>query len=377
MKNKDFSRSKHIPELDGLRGIAILMVMMAHFFNVDEAQLLIHYPFLGPFLTKISMFGTKGVELFFILSGYLITRILIHSADSQNYFKSFFIRRILRIFPLYYLILLISFFIIPFFSSIPTDAEPIFKEQWKLWSYVSNVHFFHFVEWDTPNFVNFGHFWTLSVEEHFYLLWPFLIFFIPIHTLAKWMWGIFFISLISWLLASLHPFFGWTTLTQSGSLVLGGIIAYYEFSNQNYLLKLTAWLKSNLFLLIVIFLIAIFIPRSLGFFRDFFIHILALIGFSAVLILSLHQKSKILTAQWLIFIGKISYGIYIFHAWLRPFYKTYFYQKWVILYGPSHVLEITAAYTVLSILISVLFAWISWEIFEKHLLKLKRTFTYA
>ena len=76
MKNKDFSRSKHIPELDGLRGIAILMVMMAHFFNVDEAQLLIHYPFLGPFLTKISMFGTKGVELFFILSGYLITRIL-------------------------------------------------------------------------------------------------------------------------------------------------------------------------------------------------------------------------------------------------------------------------------------------------------------
>src|SRR5690349_18710769 len=92
------AQREYFPALDGLRGIAILMVLIAHDFNRI------------PYILEL---GSYGVDLFFVLSGFLITDILLRTRNQKNYFRSFFIRRILRIFPVYYLALVIFYLLAP------------------------------------------------------------------------------------------------------------------------------------------------------------------------------------------------------------------------------------------------------------------------
>src|SRR5581483_8312292 len=88
---------KRIPELDGLRGIAILMVLLFHFSDIFGN---VHGPFRG--LRTIFIPGWTGVDLFFVLSGFLISGVLLNAKESRHYFKDFYIKRVLRIFPVYY-----------------------------------------------------------------------------------------------------------------------------------------------------------------------------------------------------------------------------------------------------------------------------------
>lgn len=93
----------HLPALDGLRGLAILLVLLFHTFARPEVQ---HANWIIKSFNQVSLFGWTGVDLFFVLSGFLITRILLDAKTSTNFFKVFYMRRILRIFPLYYLSLI-------------------------------------------------------------------------------------------------------------------------------------------------------------------------------------------------------------------------------------------------------------------------------
>src|ERR1700755_1520169 len=98
---------KYYKGLDGVRGLAALMIMFYHFTpDSSNTGSFLH------FLKKISVIGQSGVTLFFVLSGFLITRILLASKPNKDYFKKFYTKRALRIFPLYYLFLIICFFII-------------------------------------------------------------------------------------------------------------------------------------------------------------------------------------------------------------------------------------------------------------------------
>src|ERR1043165_8268527 len=117
---------KYHKELDGIRAIAVFMVLFFHFFYELD---------LPPLLTKMANFGRTGVSLFFVLSGFLITRILITTKESPNYFSSFYIRRFLRIFPLYYLFLALIFIIIPLVSGKP--FAPFHLQIWN-WTYLQN-----------------------------------------------------------------------------------------------------------------------------------------------------------------------------------------------------------------------------------------------
>jgi peptidoglycan/LPS O-acetylase OafA/YrhL len=107
------SSSKHIPILDGIRAYAVLLVCLVHFFQVNESGLYQTNRLLGIFLFKVSQLGLKGDVLFFILSGFLITGILLDSKKSPKYFTTFYARRFLRIFPLYYFVLFVSFAVLP------------------------------------------------------------------------------------------------------------------------------------------------------------------------------------------------------------------------------------------------------------------------
>jgi peptidoglycan/LPS O-acetylase OafA/YrhL len=150
-----------ILELDGVRGLAILLVMLFHFQGTR--------PHLVPKALVYPMIvGWSGVDLFFVLSGFLITGILIDTRDSENYFSSFYARRVLRIVPLYLIAVFLCFRIaLPLARRWGVDLDPDGSLEPWYWLHVSN--------WRSAfgrDVRPLSHFWSLSIEEQFYLVWP-------------------------------------------------------------------------------------------------------------------------------------------------------------------------------------------------------------
>lgn len=163
-----FSGRRHFPELDGLRGLAILMVLLFHYATL-----------LPSFVLPVFGQGWAGVQLFFVLSGFLITGILLDSKGQEHYFRNFYARRTLRIFPLYYGVLSVLLIaLLVFRLGFPQVwahkhlAPLLWSYQPWLWTYTANI------QMAIHNKVMFlvGHFWTLCVEEQFYLVWPLVVF---------------------------------------------------------------------------------------------------------------------------------------------------------------------------------------------------------
>jgi len=153
-----------LPTLDGLRAIAILLVV-PHNLNLMVASGGVAYLFVAA-LDR----GWIGVQLFFVLSGFLITGILLDARDAPHYYRSFFVRRVLRIFPLYYATLLVLFVLLPALGLVPSSFKRDPMVELSHWAYFSNWYgAFH------PGEAAVSHFWSLALEEQFYLLWPFVI----------------------------------------------------------------------------------------------------------------------------------------------------------------------------------------------------------
>jgi len=164
----DEAGSPPIPELDGVRGVAILLVLLFHFQGTRP-------PGFPKALTYPMILGWSGVDLFFVLSGFLITRILIRTRGAENYFSAFYARRILRILPLYFLAVLLCFRVgLPLAARMGLPvAEERTLEPW-FWLHASN--------WGTAfgrDVPPLSHFWSLAIEEQFYAVWPVLVLLTP------------------------------------------------------------------------------------------------------------------------------------------------------------------------------------------------------
>ncbi len=140
------------PQLDGLRAIAVMAVVFQHFAPSGWS--------------KVIPWGGLGVTLFFVLSGYLITGILLKGREEPGMLRHFYIRRALRIFPVYYATLLIAALL-----AIP----PVRETFWWHAFYLSNVLF----ALKNSYFGAVSPFWSLAVEQHFYLIWPWVVLFVP------------------------------------------------------------------------------------------------------------------------------------------------------------------------------------------------------
>src|SRR4051812_15765629 len=161
-------KAQHIPALDGVRGLAILLVLIFHFSQLGYTP---NPTGFRAVLQKATAAGWIGVDLFFVLSGFLITSILVEAKGSQGYFRNFYMRRVLRIFPLYYGVLAVAAVLgLVFYDRLPQEYRNVFHYQGGLWAYLQN---FIRIDW-----MGFTHFWSLAVEEHFYLVWPALVFFL-------------------------------------------------------------------------------------------------------------------------------------------------------------------------------------------------------
>ncbi len=164
----------HIPALDGVRGVAILLVLVYHLwgstFDFTQTR-------FDDGISRVIGIGFVGVDLFFVLSGFLITGILLDAKGGDGFFSSFYARRFLRIFPLYYGFLFVLIVVFAFWPAVNGDSglDALRRHQAWLWGYAYNIS----VSSTTPRDLGaywVGHLWSLAVEEQFYLVWPFVVF---------------------------------------------------------------------------------------------------------------------------------------------------------------------------------------------------------
>lgn len=354
----------HIPAFDGLRGLAILAVISSHLSD--------YFP--SPGILKILMrAGWCGVDLFFVLSGFLITGILLDSRTSPHFFRAFYARRVLRIFPLYYAalsVILLASHIMPVLNAVlPSAHDRVF-------------YFFYLNNWwpllqDSWRANIIGHFWSLAVEEQFYLLWPLLIRWLrPLQIEKIAVAGIILAPVIRLALYAHcgnirdiveNPF------CRMDSLLIGGLLAS--------LVRRRAFTVLPYFRAAAIFVSAIIAGAFSQFTPLRLLHSSLFIGsgvalvFGALVAQAFQTRNarnllqSLLTNPALRFCGTYSYGMYIFHVpllWLLARLITHL--------KPAAGLTQFLLLSVCLLALTTFLAKLSFDYFESHFLKWKTKF---
>jgi peptidoglycan/LPS O-acetylase OafA/YrhL len=332
------------------------MVMFGHFFM----RVKFHISFIDFFLEKISILGQLGVALFFVLSGFLITRILLKTKKENNYFKNFYFRRILRIFPLYYFFLILFYFILPF----------LFNTQYASFSQLSYFIFYiqNFAQTFNWNAVGPSHFWSLAVEEHFYMFWPFFVYFLSNKQLLKLSIIIIFFTLLLrsfFILKSIDVYY--FTFTRFDSLAIGAILALVQEKNgiKEHIIKIYKYI----FLIITLLTFVLWVfygGESIYLLQVFKYTIFSvcfyfLIGF-VVFLKKENFISVLLSSKFLVYTGKISYGLYVYHLLAFYIIESYLKTNYIFI---DFIISFILAY-VISIL--------SYHFFEVKFLNFKKYF---
>ena len=359
----------YFPGLNGLRFLSALAVIITH---VELTQDNLGLDNLWDNLL-IHNLGGLGVSFFFVLSGFLITYLMIVEEERFKSFsvKSFYIRRIFRIWPLYFLILILGFFILPHFTYLPffsKNLEINFLPNLIIYLFIfPNIAFSIF-----PAVPLIGQSWSIGVEEQFYLIWPLIFKFFKnfnLNLLMKLL--ILFVSLkFIVLLFSLQIDSNWLLVVKKNFAMLKfenmiiGAMGAVILKNKNKYIKYVLNNMALFFSVIGIFISLYFIPNYL---RDG-LHILHALFFIIVILnVSSNPKSFLKLENKLFnFLGRISYGIYMYHL--------------IIIYFTIKLLTIYDIYSKwllysISILLTCIVSYISYIIFEKRFLKLKRKFT--
>jgi peptidoglycan/LPS O-acetylase OafA/YrhL len=344
----------HMPALDGLRGIAILLVL-AHTFDVIQTR-----SGTGHDLDLVLDTGWIGVQLFFVLSGFLITGILLDTRDRPHYFRSFWIRRALRIFPLYFGVLTVATI---------AGAASIY-----LWTYSSN--FAAPLGHAEPTF---PHFWSLAVEEQFYLVWPFVVWLGGRRGVIALSFILTVVAIASRIYVRSHlgpeATYQFTPCRMDALAIGAGVAALIRGDNlRRFVANARASLLGAIgFALIVGAFIVGHVARTSAKMQIDGYTLLA-IGFGVLLIgvLPPHgAPARILSWSPLRRIGMYSYGMYVFHA---PFHIL----VGIPLLERLHWTQGAAfgvAYMIGATLVTLGLAALSYHLYEKRFLALKQRFT--
>jgi peptidoglycan/LPS O-acetylase OafA/YrhL len=355
--------SPRIPELDGLRGLAILAVMLFHYA-----------PETGPlhFLAPALMIGWIGVDLFFVLSGYLITGILLDTAGRPGYYRNFIIRRGLRILPLYYACLVL-YGVVTYYP-YPFDWKDFLHATGWYFGYFGNVK--AFLENGWPRMAILTPLWSLQVEEQFYLTFPLLVWALKRRTLAMVLAGATVAALAirtAMTLAMPANLIGTYVLTpcRMDALAMGGLIAIAVRERPE-------WPRNRWIGWTGAFSAAVFAGvwalggntpwsgamRTIG-------HTSADLAFACLLATLVGRRPGILLAVFrariLAGLGTISYGVYLLHV-AAPM------GAHALLDPLVRIRPRGSADLFLSLGASVCAAWLSWSFFERPILRLKGRF---
>lgn len=341
----------HLPGLDGLRGVSIIIVILSHIFRFTR---------IGKYIN-----GDIGVQIFFVISGFLITTILLREKINTRRvnFKNFYFRRFLRIFPVAYLFIIVIIFLNYFFH-LNIKAKSIVSAL----LYLKNVPSKNITDWYT------GHFWTLSIEEQFYILAPIVL----VNNINRYL-KISFVFIFSLLILETivlsgiynapinnllyKAIFGIINIFGKGttSILIGSISSIFVFKG----LILPKNIEIRYYGTAIMFCLAIFLfVNSSDFLLNTFYPILFSIIISYIIIINLSQNNYMVTIlenKGLKFIGVISYSLYI---WQQLF--TY-NQPWKDSFKYSNSI-------LLNILALSIVACLSYFLYERQFLKLKNRF---
>jgi len=361
------SERVYYPSLDSLRGIACLLVVFTHNFG----------------FTKFFFFGWLSVDLFFVISGFLITEVLLITKDRRNFIGNFYLKRFLRVVPLYYLVLAFFFFIAPLIKNFPLDLSDYIANQWWFWAFLQNWFLI---------FHNFGHttsviwhFWSLGVEEQFYILWPWVILLLKKPKYLLIFSGMLLLAVIAtrFTLWTYHiqdlNYFGLYTFTRIDGICIGSMLALLKYIHSDFLRKYDSIVVLTLAGFNFLFF---FLNRQ----NDNTLPYLAIVGYTTFAVMiamlvfeTIREENKIinfvLSFSFLRFIGKISFSFYVLH-W--PVYQVFYgYTSGRIRKNfqiTEHTVQMATSIilTLAGLIVSIFFYYF----FEKQFLKLKKKISY-
>jgi peptidoglycan/LPS O-acetylase OafA/YrhL len=373
------SSSKRIPELDGLRGLAILLVILCHYFSGDQSA---GFGFIAHYFLRALAFGWSGVDLFFVLSGFLIGGILLESRNSPNYFRTFYLRRIHRILPIYYcwiLMYLLGFGAVYLFKG---NSGLQAADLWSLPLYfVFLQNFIH--SKSIPELTWLGVLWSLAIEEQFYLCAPGVIRYVSTRHLVRLLGAVVllapFLRLLIYVFSDQYRYLAIYALPcRADALSLGmlGAVAWQQPAFRLFLQKRPGLMRSALLVsLVFLALLLYWLLRPAGI-------VVVTAGYSALALFYLCLLLFVLSysQSWLaVFtrlkplraLGTVSYCVYIIHA------PTLVVIHWAVLHRHPHINDAKGfAVTLLAALTACGLAALSWRFLEKPLLRRGHRFTY-
>lgn len=363
----------HVPALDGVRGLAILLVFI-HNAGGPEG------PRGGRLLDLFdvaSNIGWVGVQLFFVLSGFLITGILLDSRGGTGVWRAFYMRRVLRIFPLYYAALFAEFVIFPLVTGQSTSAAPhafwyvLYLQNWSP-AVVTRSEAGHLV-----------HFWSLAVEEQFYIFWPLAVLLLrrrSVEIFAAALVVLAFAVRASVLTVGASDEWAYqATFARMDALAFGALGAMLV-RNESLFARWSPRLGKITWALTAV--MAVIVVASRGFPRQQ--PVAQTVGYSALalffiafILLGVASKGTLLArtleSRALRTLGKYSYAIYVFHVPLIGVLR----RALGVDFSDGtdlHRMAARTGFTALSLVVIFGAAWLSYHVFEKHFLALKRHF---
>jgi len=350
-------KHERLEQLDALRAIAVLLVLYQHWMP-------------SKFLPNVAL-GGAGVTLFFVLSGYLITGILLSAGDKIGngsrtvVIKSFVTRRALRIFPIYYLFIGASWL-------LSVGAFPA-STKWHM-LFLTNFEVYHGQAFPAGG----GHLWTLSIEEQFYLLWPWLVLYVPRGYLLKVLGGILAVAILVRFYA--HPvplveenYAFVLPLPAFDGLVVGAILALISADKR----KLERFLFFCKYVALPVWLVTCVLQEREPVFA-FTVQVSLPFVFAMVIASAANGfgglTGQILSSRPLISIGTISYGLYLYHACVPAILAYAGGNGWL----PKAILETSPLLLFITYLsITLLMGYASWFIIERPINALKVFFPYV
>jgi peptidoglycan/LPS O-acetylase OafA/YrhL len=373
----------HMPVLDGVRGLAVLMVLVFHFVSNTLPTNSVERAIVG-----VTNYGSYGVDLFFVLSGFLITGILYDAHNEPHYFRNFYMRRFLRIFPLYYGVLALVFFVAPLIPLLRgSTLDYLVDRQAWAWLYAVNIYIGRAEDW---SFSYLDHFWSLAIEEHFYLFWPLVVF-----LLARRPRALIAVSLATSLgamtarlIGSLMGLSWWTTYVLTpfrlDGLALGAFLAVMARQPEG-VERLARPLPRVVVvvggLLAVTYVWTVLVSHQglelvLPVRAALILMLLACLLMWALIAPKRSAISRFFRSRSMVFLGTYSYGLYVYHHFIS-YYLTINrteleLARWLGSHGAAVALQATLGASA-----SLAVAYLSYELFEKRFLRLKRLFAMA